>query len=173
MFQLPHGVRGLLERVGPVKRRVQLARFDELGQPLEVLSAFAGQQRDEPLPDERRQEGPPDLAGHPEDGAGVLAADEDGGAARGERTSELADGGVTGDVEDEVPAASAVGPVVVRVGENVVGADGADVVGLEGTADAGDVGSKCVGDLDRVAADAPGRTCDEDRLSGLEPAQRR
>ena len=59
---------------------------------------------------------------------------------------------VSGDVEDQVVAA--LGEVLARVVDDVVGAQRADQVDVPRTAHGGDVSSECLGDLHGEAADA-------------------
>jgi hypothetical protein len=48
-FQLPHRICRVFERVGAVQGWVDLPGFDEVGEPLVVVGAFAGEERHEPL----------------------------------------------------------------------------------------------------------------------------
>ena len=76
---------------------------------------------------------------------------------------------VAADVEDDVVAVLAVGEVLARVVDDVVGAEGADQVHLRGAAHAGDLGAERLGDLHGEAAHAARRADDQHVLPGLHP----
>ncbi len=102
--------------------------------------------------------------------AAGLAADDHGRPGRGEGAAQPCDGGVPGDVEDQVVVVGAVGEVVAGVVDDVVGAEGSHQVELRGAAHAGDLGAEGLGQLHGVAADAAGCADDQHVLARLDPA---
>ena len=69
-------------------------------------------------------------------------------------------------VEDDVVALWALGEVLARVVDDVVGAERADQLELAGAADAGHLGAHRLGDLHGEGADAAAGARDEDLLAG-------
>jgi hypothetical protein len=93
----------------------------------------------------------------------ALTAGDDGRSCRGEGAAQAGDRRVSRDVQDEVVRAG-VCEVLTGVVDDVVGAEGTDKLDLAGTADSGDLRTEGFGQLDRVAADAAGRSGDKHLL---------
>ena len=102
--QVVDGGGRLGQRERAVDRRRHLPGLDEPGEDDEVRGVLAGDEEAEPLPDERRQRGRPQLAADAQPAPAALAADDDQRAVRGQACRSRRSGRLPADVEDDVVA---------------------------------------------------------------------
>src|SRR5205814_6402326 len=99
---------------------------------------------------------------------GTFATHDDEGPLQGEGAAESGEKAVPADVEDQVIAIHTVGEVLLRVVDDMVGADGADEIDLPSAAHAGDLRSEGLRKLNRVGSDASGGPDDQHLLARLD-----
>ena len=125
-------------------------------------------ERRESLPDEWRQRHcsylAPSTTGEP---VAVLAADDDQGALGVQCSPQPRHAVASSDVENQVVLLAAVGEVGSGVVDHMVGAERADEIKLRRAGHPGYFGSECLGQLNRIGADATGGTEDQHPLTGL------
>src|SRR5215212_7977103 len=154
-FQIPDGLWGLGERVGPVDDRGEPAGFDELLEEDQVLAVLPCDERPQLLVHEPGQYRRPQLAiGASEPPSSTFAPDDDEGSLEGEGAPETRQRRVPADVQDQVVALLSGGEVLARVVDDSIRPDRANHVHLLGAAHAGDVRAERLGDLHGKGAHA-------------------
>src|SRR6266511_6104220 len=96
------------------------------------------------------------------------STNDDEGPLRGEGAAEAGEKAVPADVEDQVIAIHTVGEVLLRVVDDMVGADGADEIDLPSAAHAGDLRSEGFRKLHRAGSDASGGPDNQHLLARLD-----
>src|SRR5919202_2757554 len=139
-FQIPDGLWGLGEWVGPVDDRFELASLDELLKENQVLAVLPCDERAQLLLHEPGQYRRPQLAiCASEPPPSPFAPDDDEGSLRREGAPEARQRRVPAEVEDQVIAPLALGEVLARVVDDMIRPDRANHLHLLGTANSGNV----------------------------------
>src|SRR3712207_6456308 len=119
--QIPDGLWGLGERVGPVDDRFELPGFDELLKEDQVLAVLPRHERPQLLVHEPGQYRRPKLAiGASEPPPSPFAPHDDEGSLRGEGATEVRQRRVPPDVQDQVVAPLALGEGLPRVVDDMI-----------------------------------------------------
>src|SRR5262245_18173909 len=166
-LEVPDGLGGVAQWEGTVEEGGDGAVVGESGEALEAGVVLLVHDHGQALGDEGVQQRGVHLTAHAgAPGGAVLAADDNQRPGRGKGVSQSLDGRDAADVQDDVERARAVGEVLLRVVDDVRGAQVVDKAELVRAGDTGDGRAGCGGQLDGVRADAAGRADDEDGLSG-------
>src|SRR5215211_3670009 len=161
-FQITDGFGDLTQRVRPIDDRCDLPRFDELLEDDQILVVLLVDERAKLLAHERGQHERPELAiCASEPPSSPFASNDDEGPPGGEGAPQVCQRRVPADVEDQVVALIALGEILARVVDDVIGADGSDHLHLRGAAHAGYVCAERLGDLHGVDPHSSRRTDDQ------------